>query len=176
MADRILHVTEPEAERIAALRPGECVQIRRPFIASDGVSPHSSDTVWWDDDDEASDGDGTYRGCAVWEYEGGRERVGCPYGQPGDRLMVVETFAVHQCHDASGPEVIACGDDDDLVVYRDGASNHPPAHMHGRWRPPEEMPAWAVRSHLTIESVRVEDRIDGDYKHWYYWVIDARRE
>ena len=80
MTDRTLHVTESEAERIAALEPGEPVQIRRP------VEPQP-----WEE--RGPDGEpGPLRWEPVYpQWWGTPEELAtnCPYGQPGDRLMVV---------------------------------------------------------------------------------------
>ncbi|MGY0145232.1 hypothetical protein [Edwardsiella tarda] len=72
----------------------------------------------------------------------------CPYGQPGDRLWVRETF----------------GDCGVRFVYRadtdDGA-----ACQVKRWTPSIHMPRWASRITLEITDVRVEslqDITDGD--------------
>jgi len=63
----------------------------------------------------------------------------CPYGVPGDRLWVRESFA---------PQ------DANLVVYRgDEAGLALPAHQ---WRSPQHMPRWASRLTLEVIDVRVE--------------------
>ncbi len=63
-----------------------------------------------------------------------------PYGQPGDRLWVRETW-----HDASS-SLHSC------ALYRaDGIDLH-----WGKWAPSIHMPRWASRITLEITSVRVE--------------------
>lgn len=62
---------------------------------------------------------------------------GCPYGQPGDRLWVRETWTKN----LSG-----------VIWYR--ADGHPIAG--GFWKPSIHMPRWASRITLEIVSVRVE--------------------
>lgn len=75
----------------------------------------------------------------------------CPYGQPGDRIWVRETWAEAG---AGAP---------DLKLYR---ANYP-AHVHShyenvppaediRWTPSIHMPRWASRILLEITDVRVE--------------------
>ena len=71
-------------------------------------------------------------------WSDGKQGIKCPYGVPGDRLWVKETF---------GP--CAGG-----IVYRsDGGTNCPDG---GKWKPSIFMPRWASRITLEIESVRVE--------------------
>ena len=67
--------------------------------------------------------------------------VACPYGQPGDRLWVRETFAACR-HGAKHPDCIefkADGDPEGL-----------------KWKPSIHMPRWASRLTLAVEAVRVE--------------------
>ena len=64
----------------------------------------------------------------------------CPYGAPGDRLWVRETWAYYP--DDDGP---------DIVLMADGG----PERVE-RWRPSIFMPRWASRILLRVEAVRVE--------------------
>jgi hypothetical protein len=91
----------------------------------------------------------------------------CPYGQPGDRLWVRETFQVWQPWGSVDDEWIG---DDTMPI--DGPLGHdkPEAIGHGWqlaykadcdyavdwWRPSIFMPRWASRITLEIVSVRVE--------------------
>ena len=83
-------------------------------------------------------------------HEWGKDATGwismlkhCPYGVPGDRLWVRETW---------GP----C---DGGFCYR--ASERPTVKPDdGRWHPAIHMPRWASRSTLEIEAVRVERIIE----------------
>lgn len=65
----------------------------------------------------------------------------CPYGKPGDRLWVRETWTVKQLCSAPQPPV---------YYY---ASYDPCPHV---WRPSIFMPRWASRITLEVVSVRVE--------------------
>lgn len=98
----------------------------------------------------------------------------CPYGKPGDRLWVRETWAdVNMC----GAPAIAYRADEDirdlmaegLFLDEDGAFNYQDprwkkypfcdwyAELHlARWRPSIHMPRWAARILLEITAVRVE--------------------
>lgn len=68
--------------------------------------------------------------------------IRCPYGQPGDRLWVRETFADEGCRQ----------DRDDCYYRADGESDL----QGGGWTPSIHMPRWASRITLEIVSVRVE--------------------
>ena len=70
--------------------------------------------------------------------------VRCPYGQPGDRLWVCETFGHFERNEnfAPGCEVFYRADGESLAVEP--------------WRPSIHMPRWASRISLGITSVRVE--------------------
>ena len=77
-----------------------------------------------------------------------------PYGQPGDRLWVRETWAP----DPRAPEV------DGVAVYR--ATDEVTLNANGarvdRWRPSIHMPRWASRLTLDIVEVRCERLYDID--------------
>jgi uncharacterized protein YhfF len=76
-----------------------------------------------------------------WRHvvEGAGQIATCPYGQPGDRLWVRETWA-------------KAGEIGDETEYR--ADNDDPTA--GKWRPSIHMPRWASRITLEITAVRVE--------------------
>jgi hypothetical protein len=80
------------------------------------------------------------------EWDGCMDRVYCPYGQPGDRLWVRETFALtgDNASPIVHPEHVG-------VAWR--ATDHPNAL---KWKPSIHMPRWASRITLEIVSVRVE--------------------
>ena len=79
----------------------------------------------------------------------------CPYGEPGDRLWVRETFSTwhHGCqwHDCTreGRSKQSCSN----LFYR--ATHHFPDDDQ-RWVPSIFMPRWASRITLEITGVRVE--------------------
>ena len=110
------------------------------------------------------------------------KRVACPYGRPGDRLWVRETWSdVNMC---GAPALAYRADDDvrdlmsvELFLDEDGAFNYQDARwkkypfcdwyadLHlARWRPSIHMPRWASRILLEITAVRVErlQDISGD--------------
>jgi hypothetical protein len=79
----------------------------------------------------------------------------CPYGQPGDRLWVRETFRRSSFTD-QGDSIRRA------VEYRaDGAKMHHSSHLVTElrswvWLSPIHMPRWAARIILEITEVRVE--------------------
>lgn len=72
-----------------------------------------------------------------------------PYGQPGDRLWVRETWAVPHRYDGHGPSNIPVHD----VRVHYAASEERGGLL---WRPSIHMPRWASRITLEINAVRVE--------------------
>lgn len=93
----------------------------------------------------------------------------CPYGQPGDRLWVRETWAAadifYQDHELDEPGVIAYRAD------KTAQFQNPGRHQSGQvpdtdlaqwnwdllhWRPSIHMPRWASRITLEVTGLRVE--------------------
>ena len=88
-----------------------------------------------------------------WELWGGGypehgKRVRCPYGQPGDRLWVRETWAV-------APLAIHYRAGNDFKSFPDEPRLYDYASTQG-WRPSIFMPRWASRITLEVIDVRVE--------------------
>lgn len=75
--------------------------------------------------------------------------LACPYGQPGDRLWVRETWAAPHSEDGRPPRAIQC--DQMRIHYLASESRGGLV-----WRPSIHMPRWASRITLEITSVRVE--------------------
>lgn len=86
-------------------------------------------------------------------------KMPCPYGQPGDRLRVCETWATSHRWDSVKPSKLPT-DGSAAIYYR--ASDDTPANTSRdggviqNWRPSIFLPTWASRITLEIESVRVE--------------------
>lgn len=84
----------------------------------------------------------------------------CPYGEPGDRLWVRETWAVGACADSLSPRELHPGTwlhDNGGLWYP--ANNTAPTHPispRGKTRVSIHMPGWASRILLEVTSVRVE--------------------
>lgn len=71
----------------------------------------------------------------------------CPYGQPGDRLWVRETWSTHACFDDVPPCQLTTRS---LHYWADGQI------QTGKGRPSIHMPRWASRIDLEVAGVRVE--------------------
>lgn len=100
------------------------------------------------------------------------EHVRCPYGKPGDRLWVRETFRFTSDFDADSPARVGerCIDAGYKTAWApiqydaDGAQRDwrwvgtPPGHAvtAGRTRASMHMPRWASRITLEVTGVRVE--------------------
>jgi hypothetical protein len=73
----------------------------------------------------------------------------CPYGQPGDRLWVRETFFNNTVDKK----------DHENVVYRADGEAHeqfPEDYLDWAWSPSIHMPRWASRINLEVVNVRAE--------------------
>ncbi|MBP7622413.1 MAG: hypothetical protein KA763_00465 [Xanthomonadales bacterium] len=73
----------------------------------------------------------------------------CPYGQPGDRLYVRETWRAMRKHDEIAPRDIPVGDPVEYVADEFRGFN-------GKTRTAIHMPRWASRIDLEVTGVRVE--------------------
>jgi hypothetical protein len=104
-----------------------------------------------------------------WEHPGGGPGgwTACPYGGPGDRLWVRETWAdadiMYQGHQNDSPSVVAYRADKSAIQYEAAKPMAVPAFDLAqwnwdalKWRPSIHMPRWASRVTLEIVSVRVE--------------------
>lgn len=94
-----------------------------------------------------------------WVFDGdesgsGWEAPTCPYGLPGDRLWVRESFALWpEQGEGEGPGIAYRADDESFEPFT------------SYWRPSIHMPRWASRITLEITGVRLErvqDISDGD--------------
>ena len=86
-------------------------------------------------------------GWKNWAAHGDKKRP-CPYGQPGDRLWVRETWGLWDTEPKNGPELAK-------VFYR---ATHGDLYnlRHQLWRPSIFMPHWASRITIDVTGVRVE--------------------
>ena len=87
--------------------------------------------------------------CAGKKYAQTR-RVKCPYGEPGDRLWVRETWW------GSIGYTVPEGHEQRMTAYRATFGDERSPAEDGKWRPSIFMPRWASRITLEITAVRVE--------------------
>ncbi len=108
----------------------------------------------------------------------------CPYGQPGDRLWVRETWAETDRHDGTPVVTYAAGGciavgrgpqrrADDFLIHDYAWTETPEPD---RWRPSIHMPRWASRITLEITDVRVERLQDMEGQAPYPGESDALAE
>lgn len=102
---------------------------------------------------------------ACWDIGG--PILHCPFGKPGDRLWVRETWYCDHSEVMSGPylkpddlDIGEARDDGTLVYAADGLTPYEAAQPV--WKPSIHMPRWACRILLEITDVRVERLQDGD--------------
>lgn len=101
---------------------------------------------------------------SVWWWDGKHDHVGvrheCPFGVPGDRLWVRESFMSAPME--APPEsprrtrwdiVYAAGGAEERMAP---AAYNPMLYNYERWTPSIHMPRWASRITLEVVSVRVE--------------------
>lgn len=169
-------------EMVRAILEGRKTQTRRVVRPQPIPDPNARDWFPWS-----------------W-YGGGRKAVAackdaesfaywlrewCPYGQPGDRLWVRETFALVEPRDDGaleyrGAQIVTAPEEEQYEAwYRADGELGVLARIDGiRWIPSIHMPRWASRITLEITDVRVErvqDITDADCyaeglpaeRHWF---------
>ena len=92
-------------------------------------------------------------------HDGG---IRCPYGAPGDRLWVRETWYCDDYRVQQGPYLkpddmdIEEAREDGTLIYRASSGDHPYEAEQPIWSPSIHMPRWASRIDLEVTGVRVE--------------------
>jgi len=171
MVRAILAGTKAETRRI--VKPGLSAAL--DYLDCDDA--HDCVSGWRDD---GHSGPGVYAWCSTYPDDGA-EFCPCPYGAPGDRLWVRETWASRAvlpsekiAFRADGVWGAFGGDGDgNHCFYRHGwvlgeAPTDRAGHwlglpvFGGRWRPSIHMPRWASRLTLAVDAVRVERLHDID--------------
>lgn len=112
---------------------------------------------------------------AVWHTRTG-DCLSCPYGQPGDRLWVRETFYEEFGRVPKDEEERLSWIESGYLAYR--ASDDQPYGSGGSlpWKPSIHMPRWASRILLEIVSVRIERLQDMEGQAPYPGESDALAE
>lgn len=148
MKERPIPFTVPMVRAILEGRKTQTRRVIKPQPIHDGTfwtwKPDSINRSWTDKPEDPYN-DPTLGNIAL--------RSLCPYGQPGDRLWVKETFRLSTSDDCAHYE--PCGCKIGTPIYRASWSDvdeddDPP------WKPSRFMPRWASRITLEITAVRVE--------------------
>lgn len=99
--------------------------------------------------------------AATWQREAGTAPIEhfCPYGAPGDRLWVRETWALGDCGE-DGKRVVWRADRAAAWVLPHNTLGEiwylPSDYDPDRWRPSIHMPRWASRINLEVTEARVQ--------------------
>jgi hypothetical protein len=131
-------------------------RVVKPTMTAPRVAPLRMEPWLIDGEQETDD-----NGAPLWagfhpDYPGEAKWFSCPYGQPGDRLWVRETWRV-EARGMIGHLIDYRADPGSptLVMTRaDDAPRYVTPNMV--WRPSIHMPRWASRLTLEITGVRVE--------------------
>ena len=146
-------------EMVRAILDGRKTQTRRvvklpEHVVARGIHPRMDE--WVSKGNRYTTGSGQYQGgnplytgdqppgLLVTCLDDTCQRVPCPYGQPGDRLYVRETW--HKIFE--WPE-----GHNERLLYRADGHDLPPGH---RWKPSIHMPKRFSRIWLEVTGVRVE--------------------
>lgn len=127
---------------VRAILAGNKLQTRRMKALEYFSRPENDPDGWWCA--RISDG----FAYMVYKQSPHERAVRCPYGQPGDRLWVRETWAF-------GIHAMAARRDDEgpFVYAADGTAQ---GRLGDRWRPSIHMPRSACRLVVEITGMRVE--------------------
>ena len=139
MKERPILFSAPMVRAILAGTKTQTRRVVKPHRSDDSFVLEDHGNGWWPYRSEDGESSVMLDGC--------EHRFNCPYGQPGDRLYVKETWS----HDGSGGPPIYMAD----LCERD-YPGVPCEHGPARWSPSIHMPRWASRITLEITGVRVE--------------------
>lgn len=138
-------------DMVRAIREGRKTQTRR-------VLNHQPDCDGFVYVKRAKDGQKTKRWVGL-QVSDPRFLEHCPYGQPGDRLWVRESFYQLKQPPAGAPLGAPCEwvNKPECVRYAEETwGGHEPSEFGYRSRPSIHMPRWASRITLEVLDVRVE--------------------
>jgi hypothetical protein len=158
---------------VRAIMDGRKTQTRRIVKLGHGGTFRRSETNGYDWTFRGSRRGGTRYHSSCWQDLRHEQLMDlCPYGHPGDRLWVRETWAPVWTFDPS-PETGA--------LYRADPMYDGTEQFDWPWKPSIHMPRWASRITLEITGVRVErlreiSDFDAIAEGVSGWVSDPRCE
>lgn len=182
MRERSIRCTGEEVRNIVAERQK---QLRRPL----SPQPRQLGGGWWEWGYALGAPKKTSPRKATWHGETWRLKAGsapleayCPFGQPGDRLWVRETWGDGSAFYPHSPVLYGADEPADLgascrnQAEADRAQGREHRVLEGcrchfRWRPSIHMPRTASRLSLEVLSVRVEREDAGAWE----WVMEFKR-
>ena len=131
------------ASMVRAILEGRKTQTRRAIKPQPSEDWNPDGVEWYAPAKVDKHGE-MYPGKEVYGAADENEGRVCPYGVPGQKLWVRETFSIQPQSEISSR---------DVVLYRADIGN---TFLDGKWRPSIYMPRWASRITLAITEVRVE--------------------
>jgi hypothetical protein len=149
---RPLPFYDEKAAHIAAMKPGEIIQTRRPI---------KNQKRWWKFIGPHPNGGWQAADTPLDKLPVFDKGFDCPHGVPGDTIWVRETWQIVDCiydYYAGGYEL---GYPFDKIPQNEPKGGFAVLFRadeddEGPWRPSIHMPRWASRSLLTIVEVRAE--------------------
>lgn len=144
------------APMVRALLDGSKVQTRRVIKlppAPNSLGEWQASTIGGQNGGFTAAGQEVPLQAVIWHTRTGKT-IGCPHGQPGDRIWVRETW--RSTGDGGRADHMAPRDMRPHQVWYDADGAAPESECTGKTRTSIHMPRWACRILLEIVSVRVE--------------------
>lgn len=139
-------------QMVRAILEGRKTQTRRIVKQVPHWQHCGKDIMEWGLSDCYTEEDGTHWLDIQTDVDdNSHNEIKCPFGQPGDRLWVRESFRFSSAHDHLPPSVVPVGDK--VEYFADTTAHH---YLDGKCRSSIHMPRWASRITLEITGIRVE--------------------
>lgn len=136
-------------EMVQAILEGRKTQTRRPHKVTD---PRFTGLKWEDKWTRVRNNPGFFEGYDLGDYEQWIDRVKSPFGMPGDKLWVRETFTVAHVNTWGGLPKVVHQNGLEAAYFKAGFDRSKPS----KWMPSIHMPRWACRLELLVKRVWVE--------------------
>lgn len=141
------------AEEVRAFLDGTKTQARLPIENPPPDTDPPTDWGWHEH------GGLWYAYDADCPDEGHYDAYSCPFGKPGDRLWVRETWGVNKGYDSMPAWMVHVAMGGDVSGCIDYRANPRDEGWTGEWRPSASMPRWASRITLGVKRVWIEHRL-----------------